>query len=177
MLSSSVMTCQYVDVRVMQCSALNSTHGLHNGQKDRKFSFPCLWKIAFITWEVGRSWESKDSGFLVGSGVDQGGASGMKRGGRTREINACTLLSNRHEGLLTRLPRYWPFGCRYPFPQAHRWRWGGLLWYEEGTEEEAKFFSRSVEGVGRWRKGCFVACRWWSELQPCTCLSIMLLKL
>lgn len=40
---------------ITQWSPINSTFGLHNGQKDRKFACSPLWNIVFLTREEGGS--------------------------------------------------------------------------------------------------------------------------
>ncbi len=163
---------------ITQWSAINSTFGLHNGQKGRKSSFSLLWNIVFLTREEGGSWESKDSGFLLGSWVGLE-ASRMKRGADGGEVNASTLPCNRHEGLLTRLPCYWLLVAG--ILSLRLTDGGGFSWYEEERKDErrigAKFFHHSFEGEVEGEEGVWsVGSRWWSELGPSTCLSILCLK-
>lgn len=105
---------------ITQGSAINSTFGLHNGQKDRKFSFSLLWNIVFLTLEEGGSWESKDSGFLLGSWVGLG-ASRMKQaadGGSKCQHPAVQQAWRPFDSVAMLLA----CGRRYPLPRAHRWR-------------------------------------------------------
>lgn len=130
-----------VEARIMLWSAINSTFGLHNRQKDGKFSFSCLQNIVFLT--QGRMRQLRKQGQWISFRL-LGGVWGLKdETGRMREVNASLLLCNRHEGLLTRLPCYWPFGRRYPLPQAHRWRRTLVIWGREkgqGQEERQSSF-------------------------------------
>lgn len=140
---------------ITQWSPINSTFGLHNGQKDRKFACSPLWNIVFLTREEGGSWESKDSGFLLGSWVERG-ASRMKQGtdgGSKCQRPAVQQAWRSFDSVAMLLA----FGRRYPFPQAHRWR--GFSWYEEerkdGRRKGGKVLFTAALRVWwrRWRGG------------------------
>lgn len=93
-----------VDAGIMQWSAINSTFGLHNGQKDRKFACSFFVEYCFPNSERGR--QLRKQGQWISFRL-LGGARGLLDETGMWELNASALPCNNREGLLTRLPCYW----------------------------------------------------------------------
>lgn len=123
-----------VEASIMQWSAINSTFWPAQQTKGQEVLFFMFVEYCFLN--SGRGRQLRKQGQWISFRL-LGGAWGLKdeTGGRMGEVNASTLLSNRHGSLLTRLPCYWPFGRWYPLRLVDG---GRVLWYEESGEKKRK---------------------------------------
>lgn len=171
-----------VEASIMQWSAINSTFWPAQQTKGQEVLFFLFVEYCFLN--SGRGRQLRKQGQWISFRL-LGGAWGLKdeTGGRMGEVNASTLLSNRHGSLLTWLPCYWPFGRWYPLRLVDG---GRVLWYEESGEKKEEedgqfcflFFYSQLwwwGGWGCWGRGVSVDGSWWSESWSTTCLSILCL--
>lgn len=121
-----------VEASIMQWSAINSTFWPAQQTKGQEVLFFLFVEYCFLN--SGRGRQLRKQGQWISFRL-LGGAWGLKdeTGGRMGEVNASTLLSNRHGSLLTWLPCYWPFGRWYPLRLVDG---GRVLWYEESGEKK-----------------------------------------
>lgn len=94
-----------VEASIMQWSAINSTFWPAQQTKGQEVLFFLFVEYCFLN--SGRGRQLRKQGQWVSFRL-LGGAWGLKdeTGGRMGEVNASTLLSNRHGSLLTWLPCY-----------------------------------------------------------------------